>query len=632
MQKAILIDAIIRDQPRVAITEKHNHINYLDLEAHKERTKGNIYVGVVSKITNAFEAAFVNYGNDKHGFLSFKDLAPIHKKKRDDGSEEILIKEGQKILVQIEKERRGDKGAALTTLISLAGNYLVIMPGNPNCSGISKRIETGERDQTKAILDNLPLPPDMGIIMRTAGVSQPEEELLWDLSSLINQWQAIESTAAEFNNPTLIYQESDSILRSLRDHLKSDVAKIVVNDESTFEHVKKYISTMRPDFIEKVHYYDNSKMPLFTHYQIEPQIEKLFDRKIDLASGGSIIIEQCEALTAIDVNSGGATQGQDIEETAYRTNLEAVAEAAMQIKLRNISGIIDIDLIDMSDKSKRSEVEKALQKAFQHDKSKIKSEPISSLTGCLRISRQRNGASLTETHQEDCHECHGTGRVRSLSSFGTQLLRKVEEYIAEEATDIVMLQVNIDVCTYIVNELRAQLDRIQKTYNTYVMVVPNEYFDRQKHSLKRMRMPAGGTAPSSIEEKTQPQSNEQIPDWSTAHRKDQPKVAHVASTRQKSKKDENIFKQFISWIFTSDTKKAGEKKSSSDRNNKRSRRHSSRGPRQNTTRQSSQPTQMRRSRGPRRQRSERPAGTPNKPHHQDKPYSHTAKSVDLLDD
>ncbi len=635
MSKAILIDAMMREQPRIAITEKHHEIIYLDLEANKVRTKGNIYLGVVSKITNAFEAAFVDYGNDKHGFLSFKDLAPAYKTQRDDGSEQINIKEGQKLLVQIEKERRGDKGAALTTLISLAGSYLVIMPGNAKCNGISKRIDVSDREQTKVLLDQLSVEKNTGLIIRTAGVGQNIADLTWDLDSLTAQWHAIEKAASEYNNPTLIHQESDSVLRCLRDQLRGDISKIIVNDEKTFEHVKSFIERTRPDFLEKVIYYDNVKAPLFTHYQIEPQIERLFEKKIDLKSGGSIIIEQCEALTAIDVNSGGATQGQDIEETAYRTNLEAVEAAASQIKLRNISGIIDIDLIDMTEKSKRLEIEKALQKAFQNDRSKIKTESISSLTGCLRISRQRNGASVSETHEQSCSHCDGTGRTRTISTFCSQLLRKVEENIAEESTDIVMLQVSIDTCSFIINELRSQLDRLQKTYNTYVMVVPNEHLPYPKYLLKRMRMPAGATLPSSIEERTQPApAQEAIPSWSTAHKREQPKVKHTLRSRGTNKENtQGLVKQFVSWIFSSSKDQQEERKP----DQRRPRRPSS------TRRYRDKDTQssphQRRSRGPRRVRHDKQPSHHTSHHTKRDPNTASAykeksqtKSMDILDD
>lgn len=635
MPKMFLVDAAIREQPRVAIVENHNKLMHLELGSNKERTKGNIYVGVVSKITNAFEAAFVDYGDEKHGFLSFKSLGSSANSNDENGQTKAKVKERDKILVQVEKERRGAKGAALSAQISLAGSYLVLMPGNPDCNGISKRIDTNDREQTKSIVSQLKIPEGMGVIVRTAGVGQPIEELEWDLQSLITQWDNIKKASDEFENPTLIHQDSDTIKRTLRDYLKKDIEKIIVNDQEAFNNIKEFIDTNRPDFSDRVFLYDTHKVPLFTHYQVEPEIEKLFQTKIDLPSGGSLVIEQCEALTAIDVNSGGATQGQDIEETAFNTNMEAVKEATKQIRLRNISGIIDIDFIDMTKSQNRSKIEQALADAVLHDKAKIKTESISALTGCMRISRQRNGASLSETNQQTCPRCEGTGLIRTISSFSTKMIRQVEEMISEEKTELIMLRVGVDVAAYIMNELRSQLDRLQKVHGTYIMVIPTEGINHPKYFLKRMKFPKGGSLPSQVDEKSETVIDESIPLWSNAQKKNIPATQHHTPKRsqRRSKQQSGIIKQFVSWIFSDsgEEKPQTPQRKTTRNHNSQGRKIDRKGPKRSQNSAQSQSSLNRRSRGPRRMR---PQHSKDNSHTKPHTINQTSqpKSVDPLED
>lgn len=481
----MLINA--RHEPRVALV-KNQQLQSLDQQAPNDETLKNIYNGTVTGIETSIEAAFVDFGLGKSGFLPFKE---IHKNYKGSGKSKDTapIKIGQKVLVQVEKEERGTKGAALSTYISLAGSYLVIMPFSEKAGGISRRIEGEERANLRGYIEKLDVPAGMGVIARTAGIGRSFEELAWDLESLKHQWQAIIEASETNAAPCLIHRESDVLFRAVRDNLGHNIESIIVDDRTAFEKISHYLQQMRPDFVEKLEFHQ-SNIPLFTHHQIEQQIEAIYQRSIDLPSGGSIVFDSTEALVAIDVNSARATKGSDIEETAFHTNLEAAREIARQLRLRDLGGLIVIDFIDMSSKANRDEVEKTLNKALSQDRARIQTCHISRL-GLLEMSRQRLRSSLHDVERIPCPRCNGRGAVRSIESFAASILRVLEENATYEHTPILQIQIPVDVATYLINEKRQALLDIEQRQNVTILVIPNANFDIPRYQLRRMRDDSG---------------------------------------------------------------------------------------------------------------------------------------------
>ena len=426
-ENRILINASQPGEIRVALLEEQQ-LSDLDIEySGHEQKKSNIYKGKISRIEPSLEAAFIDYGAERHGFLPFKEIAPAYLKFRGNESSAIKnsLKVGQEVMVQIEKEERGNKGAALTTYITLPGSYLVLMPNNPGAGGISRRIEGEERREMQDLLSQMPLSEEMGLILRTAGVGRELDELQNDLSLLQQQWNAIQKAFNERSAPFLIFQEGDLITRSIRDYLRRDIGEIIIDDKKIYEKVKHYIEQIRPDFVSRITLYQNPT-PIFMHFGIEEDVESAFQREIRLPSGGTIVIDRAEALVAIDINSGRSTKNEDIEETAVKTNLEAAKEIAHQLRVRDLGGLIVIDFIDMNSEDNKRKVENCLREATKKDRARIQIGRLSSF-GLLEMSRQRLRHSLGKANETLCQRCHGEGTIRSIESLTLSLLRSIEK-------------------------------------------------------------------------------------------------------------------------------------------------------------------------------------------------------------
>jgi ribonuclease E len=453
------------------------------------KKKANIYKAKITRIEPSLEAAFVDYGADRHGFLPMKEIAREYFPKgySFQGRPNIkeVLKEGQEVIVQIDKEERGQKGAALTTFISLAGSYLVLMPNNPRAGGISRRIEGDERTELKNSLNKLKLPKGMGLIVRTAGVGKDYDELEWDLNLLLDYWERIETASSSKPAPFLIHQESNVIVRAIRDYLRRDIGEVLIDRPKIFESVKQRIEVMRPDFLSKIKLYTND-VPMFTHYQIETQIESAFQREVRLPSGGSIVIDPTEAMTAIDINSARATKGSDIEETAFNTNLEAADEIARQLRLRDLGGLVVIDYIDMTPVRHQREVENRMRDAVKQDRARIQLSRISRF-GLLEMSRQRLRPSIGETSQGVCPRCNGTGHVRGVESLALSVLRLMEEEAIKDNTEQVQAQVPVPVATYLLNEKRRSVFHIEKHHGVKVLIIPNPNMDTPHYEVLRVK-------------------------------------------------------------------------------------------------------------------------------------------------
>jgi len=487
--KRMLINATQSEELRVALVDGQQLYD-LDIESPgHEQKKSNIYKAKITRIEPSLEAAFVDYGADRHGFLPMKEIAREYFPKgySFQGRPNIkeVLREGQEVIVQIDKEERGQKGAALTTFISLAGSYLVLMPNNPRAGGISRRIEGDERTDLKNSLSKLSLPKGMGLIVRTAGVGKDYSELEWDLSVLLHHWKAIDEAASNRPAPFLIHQETNVILRAIRDYLRRDIGEVLIDRPKTFESVKKHIEVVRPDFINKIKLYNND-VPLFTHYQIESQIESAFQREVRLPSGGSIVIDPTEAMTSIDINSARATKGGDIEETAFNTNLEAAEEIARQLRLRDLGGLVVIDFIDMTPVRHQREVENRMRDAVKPDRARIQIGKISRF-GLLEMSRQRLRPSIGETSQGVCPRCNGTGQVRGVESLALSVLRLMEEEAIKENTLHVQAHVPVPVATYLLNEKRRSVMHIEKHHKVHVLIIPNPHMDTPQYEVVRVR-------------------------------------------------------------------------------------------------------------------------------------------------
>ena len=487
--KRMLINATQKEELRVALVDGQRLFD-LDIESPgHEQKKANIYKGKITRVEPSLEAAFVDYGAERHGFLPLKEIAREYFP--DDyvfqGRPNIrdILSEGQEVIVQVNKEERGNKGAALTTFVSLAGSYLVIMPNNPRAGGISRRIEGDERTELKEALSSLDVPEGVGLIVRTAGVGKSPEELQWDLKVLLHHWEAIKQASQNRPAPFLIHQESDVIVRAIRDYLRRDIGEILIDSPKVFEKAKEHIKLVRPDFINRVKLYQG-EVPLFSHYQIESQIESAFQREVRLPSGGSIVIDVTEALTAIDINSARSTRGGDIEETALNTNLEAADEIARQLRLRDLGGLVVIDFIDMTPVRHQREVENRIRDAVRQDRARIQISRISRF-GLLEMSRQRLSPSLGESSHHICPRCQGTGKVRDNESLSLSILRLIEEEALKENTKQVHTIVPVQIASYLLNEKRKAISNIEKRHNVDIIVAPNEAMETPHFSVFRLR-------------------------------------------------------------------------------------------------------------------------------------------------
>ncbi|TPV59776.1 ribonuclease E [Aestuariibacter sp. GS-14] len=487
--KRMLINATQQEELRVALVDGQRLYD-LDIESPgHEQKKANIYKGKITRVEPSLEAAFVDYGADRHGFLPLKEIARTYfpKDYKLEGRPNIkdVIKEGQEVIVQIDKEERGQKGAALTTFLSLAGSYLVLMPNNPRAGGISRRIEGDERTDLKTALNELELPDGMGLIVRTAGVGKSYEELAWDLRVLLTHWEAVSKVAEERPAPFLIHQESNVIVRAIRDYLRRDVGEILIDKPSVYEQALQHIQLVRPDFANRVKLYKGD-VPLFNHYQIESQIESAFEREVRLPSGGSIVIDPTEALTSIDINSARATKGGDIEETALNTNLEAADEIARQLRLRDLGGLVVIDFIDMTPVRHQREVENRIKEAVRPDRARIQLGRISRF-GLLEMSRQRLRPSLGESTHHVCPRCSGLGTIRGTESLALSILRILEEESIKDNTGQIEAQLPVPVATYLLNEKRKAIQSIEKRHGVSLLIIPNPNFETPHYQIVRHR-------------------------------------------------------------------------------------------------------------------------------------------------
>ncbi|MDG2941103.1 ribonuclease E [Bisgaard Taxon 10/6] len=487
--KRMLINATQKEELRVALVDGQRLFD-LDIESPgHEQKKANIYKGRITRVEPSLEAAFVDYGAERHGFLPLKEIAreyfPADYVYNGRPNIKDVIKEGQEVIVQVNKEERGNKGAALTTFVSLAGSYLVIMPNNPRAGGISRRIEGDERLELKEALSSLEVPDGVGLIVRTAGVGKSSEELQWDLKVLLHHWEAIKQVSESRPAPFLIHQESDVIVRAIRDYLRRDIGEILVDSPKVYEKAKAHIKLVRPDFINRIKLYQG-EVPLFSHYQIESQIESAFQREVRLPSGGSIVIDATEALIAIDINSARSTRGGDIEETALNTNLEAADEIARQLRLRDLGGLVVIDFIDMTPVRHQREVENRMREAVRQDRARIQISRISRF-GLLEMSRQRLSPSLGESSSHVCPRCQGTGKIRDNESLSLSILRLIEEEALKENSKQVHCIVPVQIASYLLNEKRKAIRSIEKRHNVDIVVAPNEAMETPHFSVFRLR-------------------------------------------------------------------------------------------------------------------------------------------------
>ncbi|GAB1064194.1 MAG: ribonuclease E [Shewanella algae] len=487
--KRMLINATQSEELRVALVDGQQLYD-LDIESPgHEQKKANIYKGKITRVEPSLEAAFVDYGAERHGFLPLKEIAREYFPKgysfQGRPSIKEVVSEGQEVIVQIDKEERGNKGAALTTFISLAGSYLVLMPNNPRAGGISRRIEGDERTELKEAMENLEVPNGMGLIVRTAGVGKAAADLQWDLKVLLHHWTAIQEAAESRPAPFLIHQESNVIVRAIRDYLRRDVGEILIDHPQIYADAKQHIALVRPDFVDRVKPY-SSEVPLFTHYQIESQIESAFQREVRLPSGGSIVIDPTEALTSIDINSARATKGGDIEETALNTNLEAADEIARQLRLRDLGGLVVIDFIDMTPVRHQREVENRLRDAVHHDRARVQLGRISRF-GLMEMSRQRLRPSLEESAAHICPRCNGQGTIRGTESLALSILRLMEEEAIKENTSQIEAIVPVDVAAYLLNEKRKAIRITEQRHDVEVYVIPDPHMMTPNYRVVRHR-------------------------------------------------------------------------------------------------------------------------------------------------
>ncbi|MBL4585303.1 MAG: Rne/Rng family ribonuclease, partial [Pseudomonadales bacterium] len=477
--KKMLINATHSEELRVALVDGQRLYD-IDIENRgREQKKANIYKGRITRIEPSLEAAFVDYGANRHGFLPLKEISSQYFTKSPSDVKgrfniQDVLSEGQELIVQVDKEERGNKGAALTSFISLAGRYLVLMPNNPRAGGISRRIEGDERTELREILANLPIPEGMGIIVRTAGIGRSEEELQWDLQYLIQLWDAI-TTAADKPSPFLIYQESNVIIRTIRDYLRQDIDEVLIDTKEAYEEALNFIKQVMPTFAERIKLYDNAT-PLFNRFQIESQIETAYQHEVKLPSGGSIVIDQTEALISIDINSSRSTRGSDIEDTALNTNLEAADEIARQLRLRDVGGLIVIDFIDMGPTRNQREVENRMRDALKDDRARVQTGRISRF-GLLEMSRQRLRPSLGETSAIICPRCNGQGTIRADKSLALSVMRLIEETTVREPGAHIRAIVPLPVASFLLNEKRARISALEATYDSTITVIPNPHME-----------------------------------------------------------------------------------------------------------------------------------------------------------
>nr|WP_314862940.1 Rne/Rng family ribonuclease [uncultured Undibacterium sp.] len=486
--KRMLFNATQQEELRVAIVNGQKLID-IDIETTgRELRKSNIYKGVITRIEPSLEACFVNYGEERHGFLPFKEVARSYFKEGIDvrnSSIKDALREGQEIIVQVEKEERGNKGAALTSFISLAGRYLVLMPNNPRGGGVSRRVEGEDRQELRETMDKLDLPQGMSVIARTAGIGRNVDELQWDLNYLMQLWRAIDGAGKSAQGAFLIYQESSLVIRAIRDYFQPDIGEILIDTDDIYEQAQQFMSHVMPDMVHRVKRYSDD-VPLFSRFQIEHQIETAYSRTVPLPSGGAIVIDHTEALVSVDVNSARATRGGDIETTAFNTNCEAAEEVARQLRLRDLGGLIVIDFIDMENAKNQREVETRLKDALRYDRARVQMGKISRF-GLMELSRQRLRPSLSEGSHVTCPRCNGTGHIRDTESSALQVLRIIQEEAMKENSAAIHVQVPVDVAAFLLNEKRGEILKIENRHRVTAILIPNKHLETPHYKLDRLK-------------------------------------------------------------------------------------------------------------------------------------------------
>jgi ribonuclease E len=486
--KRMLINATQPEERRLAIVDGQKLLDFETEIEGREQRKGNIYKAVITRVEPSLEACFVDYGEERHGFLPFKEISKIYFREGVDARSARIqdaVKEGDNLLVQVEKEERGNKGAALTTFVSLAGRYLVLMPNNPRGGGVSRRIEGEDREELKENLEQLDYPKGMSLIARTAGIGRSAAELQWDLNYMLKLWDAIDGASKAGKGAFLIYQESSLVIRAIRDYFTSDIGEILIDTDDIFDQAQQFMNHVMPETAGRVKRYKDDA-PLFSRFQIEHQIETAFSRTVNLPSGGAIVIDHTEALVSVDVNSARATRGSDIEETATRTNLEAADEIARQMRLRDLGGLIVVDFIDMEESKNRREVEQRLRDGLRFDRARVQFSSISKF-GLLELSRQRLRPALSEGNHITCPRCNGTGHIRDTESSALQILRMVQEESMKENTAAVHVQVPVEVTSFLLNEKRTEITKIELKQRVTVLLVPNKHLETPNYKLERLR-------------------------------------------------------------------------------------------------------------------------------------------------
>lgn len=479
----MLFNATQSEELRVAIVDGQKLID-LDIErGNRALKKSNIYKGIVTRIEPSLEAAFVNYGTERHGFLPFKEIAPQYFKESTQNRPRIqdVIEEGQEIIVQVTKEERGNKGAALSSYLSLAGRYIVLMPNNPDGGGVSRRVEGEERNEFREHISNLDIPEGMSVIGRTAGVGSSLEELQWDLNYLKQLWTAIEEASQGQSGAFLIYQEGNLVIRAIRDYFHPDIGEILIDTQEIYEQATQFMNHVMPNYVDRVKLYED-EVSLFSRFQIEHQIESAFSREVRLPSGGAIVIDHTEALVSIDVNSSRATKGSDIEHTAFNTNIEAAEEIAKQLRLRDLGGLVVIDFIDMESQKNQREVESRFREALHHDRARVQTGKISRF-GLLELSRQRMRPSIGESSNSICTKCNGTGSIRDIQSTALHILRMIQEEAMKEHNATISAQLPIDVATFLLNEKRSDIFNLEQRLKVEIILVPNKHLESPNYSI-----------------------------------------------------------------------------------------------------------------------------------------------------
>ena len=571
--KRMLINARQPEEVRIALVDGQKLFD-LDVDnVAREQKKSSIYKAKITRVEPSLEAAFVDFGSERHGFLPLKEISREYFKKKGGGRSPIqeLVGEGQEILVQVEKEERGNKGAALTTFLSLAGRYMVLMPNNPRAGGISRRIEGEERDQLRDALAQIEIPDGMGVIVRTAGVGRSSEELNWDLNYLLQLWQAIQNADGTEPTPSLLYQENSAVIRAIRDNLRADIGEVLIEGDAAFEEASAFIAQVMPHYADKVKAYADS-IPLFSRYQIESQIETAYEHTVKLPAGGSIVIDPTEALVSIDINSARATKGHDIEETALNTNLEAADEIARQLRIRDIGGLVVIDFIDMMNPKNQRAVENRMRNALETDRARIQTGRISRF-GLMEMSRQRLRPSLEEISTGLCPRCNGQGRIRDTKSLALAILRVLEEESLKERSAVIRVQVPLAIGAFLLNEKRGDLATIEQHTGTHIVIIPNTNLETPHYLVERLRddhVEGEGEVPSNVLSDLANQAQQQeIPADAALPAKPQaavktqiqtapPAPTEVAAKAEPKSSKPSLFKRIVSSLF-SDEAAADEK-------------------------------------------------------------------------